>query len=330
MITEEELRQDPDLVTRLTGIPAETFWQLTGEVKKSLPAYDRQRHERPDRQRVVGGGRPVQMALVMRMVMLLTYLRQHITQALAAKLCGGVQSAVSRDLRRLLPVLKGLLPCPDIWSVIEEKRDLTEQERLTLVELADGQVLVDATEQPVYRSQDSETRKAYYSGKKKMFTLKSEMVTDGDHHIQAISDAVPGAKNDKKLCDETRTVDRLPDGCHAKADKGYQGVDKQVTLVTILNIETGEFQQVPRLIMETPFKKPKGGELTEEQKSFNHTLNSIRVRAEHCIGWVKNWRIIGTRFRCDHSIYTKILQIICGLVNLQTQRWQNAKAQIAT
>jgi hypothetical protein len=330
MITEEELRQDPDLVTRLTGIPAETFWQLAGKAEKSLPAYDRQRHERPDRQRAVGGGRQVQMPMVMRLVMLLTYLRQHITQALVAKLCGGTQSDVSRDLRRILPLLKRLLPCPDIWHVTEETRDLTAEEQLALIELADRQALGDATEQQVYRSQDNTTRKAYYSGKKKMFTLKAELVTDGEHHIKAISDAVPGAKNDKKLSDETQTVDRLPDGCHAKADKSYQGVDKQVTLVTVLDTETGESQQVPRLIMETPFKKPKGGELTEEQKLFNHQLNSIRVRVEHCIGRVKNWRIISTRFRCEHSIYTAILQLVCGLVNLQIQRWQNAKAQITT
>ena len=32
-----------------------------------------------------------------------------------------------------------------------------------------------------------------------MFTLKTQFVTDGEHHINALSDAVPGAKNDKKL-----------------------------------------------------------------------------------------------------------------------------------
>ena len=330
MITEERLRQDPDLVTQLTGIPAETFWQLVGQAEKTLPAYDHQRQARPGRKRAVGGGRPVRLPVVIRLVRLLTYLRQHLSQTLVAKLCGGTQSDVSRDLRRLLPLLKPLLPCPAVWHLLEEQRNLTPDEQLVLIELTDGQALVDATEQQVYRSQDSETRKAHYSGKKKMFTLKSEIVTDGEHHIQAISDAVPGAKNDKKLSDETRTVDRLPDGCRGKADKGYQGVSKQVTLVTILNLETGESQQVPRLIMETPFKKPKGGELTEEHKLFNHVLNSIRVRVEHCIGWVKNWRIIATRFRCEHSIYTAILQIVCGLVNVQTRRWQNAKAQTAT
>jgi len=68
--------------------------------------------------------------------------------------------------------------------------------------------------------------------------------------------------------------------------------------------------------------------LTEDQAEFNHLLNSIRVRIEHFIGWVKNWKIISTRFRCAHSIYTLVMQVVCGLVNWQTQRWQNAKAQL--
>jgi hypothetical protein len=164
---------------------------------------------------------------------------------------------------------------------------------------------------------------------KKQFTLKSQLVNDGQHHIKAISEAVPGAKSDKKLSDETKTVERLPDDCQAKADKGYQGLAKQVSLVTMVD-ESGQTHQLLRLVLETPFKKPKGGELTEAQVEFNRQLNSIRVRVEHCLGWVKNWSIIRTRFRCAHEIYTSVLQVVCGLVNRQTQRWQAAKAQAAS
>ena len=137
---------------------------------------------------------------------------------------------------------------------------------------------------------------------------------------------MPGAKNDKKLSDETKTGERLPDECQAKADKGYQGLAQQVSLVTVID-ETGQARQIPRLILETPFKKPKGGQLAEAQIQFNQKLNSIRVRVEHCIGWVKNWHIISTRFRCAHQIYTLVMQVVCGLVNCQTQRWQTAKTQ---
>jgi DDE superfamily endonuclease len=49
----------------------------------------------------------------------------------------------------------------------------------------------------------------YYFGKKKAFTLKTQMVTDGAHHIVLISTSVPGAMHDKKLSDEVQTLERL-------------------------------------------------------------------------------------------------------------------------
>lgn len=49
-----------------------------------------------------------------------------------------------------------------------------------------------------------------------------------------------------------------------------------------------------------------------------------RIRIEHCIGWIKNWAIIATRFRCSHSIYGLVMQTICGLVNQQTLCRQRA------
>jgi len=329
MITEQELRENPILVKALTGLSADDFWRLIEDMKARLPEYERQRHERADRQRAVGAGRPFDQPLLIRAMLVLTYMRLHVHQEAVALLFGATQPDVSRELRRLLPLIEQLIPAPDVWKVVKEDEVLTEEAILDLAQLSAGRALVDATEQPVYRSQDSQTRKKHYSGKKKAFTLKSEFLTDDEHHILAISDAVPGATHDKALSDDLRTVERLPDGCEVDADKGYQGLDKQVSVVTLRNPETGEEQQVPRLKVKTPFKKPKGGELSEEQKEFNRQLGSIRVRVEHCIGWVKNWAIIATRFRCAHSIYTRVLRVVCGFVNRQTERWQQAKVEAA-
>ena len=325
MLTEKILRHHPDLVKALTGIPSDEFWALVQHTEDALPEYERQRHQRPDRQRAVGAGRSCDQSVALRVAQVLTYLRLHVPQIVVALLFGGSQSDVSRDLRRLLPLLRRALPCPAVWRVVQEGACWDEGETLTAEALADGRVLVDATEQRVSRPQENQTRPAYYSGKKKAFTLKTQCVTDGEHHLVAVSEAVPGAMHDKKLSDQVQTVERLPDGCEADADKGYQGLEAQVRLVGVVNPETGQEEQVPRLTVHTPFKKPPGRGLTEEQKVFNRCLNAIRVRVEHCIGWVKNWAILATRFRCDHSIYTPIMQTVCGLVNAQTQRWQAAK-----
>jgi hypothetical protein len=172
VISEAILRQDPSWIPLLMGLPSEAFWQLVEDVEREYPAYEQQRHERADRKRDVGGGRKCDLPLVIRLAMLLTYLRLHLNQALVAKLFGGTQSDVSRDLRRLLPLLKQVLSCPEIWEIVAEEQELSEADKLGLVDLVDGQVLVDATEQQVYRSQDSLTRKAHYSGKKRCLPSK--------------------------------------------------------------------------------------------------------------------------------------------------------------
>ena len=326
MFTEKSLRDHAHLVKAFMGIPAEDFGDLVQKVQDQLPDYERRRHERPDRQRAVGAGRGYDQPLAIRIALVLTYLRLHITQTAVAGLYGATQPDVSRELRRLLPLIDEVSPCPAVWQVVEADTELSEADALALEQLSDGRVLVDATEQLVYRSQDNLVRKAHYSGKKKAFTLKTQVVADGDHHIVAISTAVPGAEHDKRLSDELRTIERLPDGCEANADKGYQGLEQQVSLVTVRDSETGLEAQIPRLTVKTPVKKPKGKELTEPQKELNRQLSAIRVRVEHCIGWVKNWAIIATRFRCAHSIYTLVMQTVCGLVNAQTQRWQAAQA----
>jgi hypothetical protein len=144
--------------------------------------------------------------------------------------------------------------------------------------------------------------------------------------MMALSEAVPGKTQDKALSAPLQTLERLPDGCEAAADKGDQGLAAQVRQRPVPDPRTGTEPHVPRLAVKTPFKKPTGQELPQEQQAFNTQLSRVRVRIEHCIGWIKNWAILATRFRCAHTIYTAILCTVCGLVNAQTQRWQAAKA----
>ena len=323
MFTESALRDNPSLIVAFTGIPADVFWVKVAEMGEKMSEYETARHSRDSRQRAIGAGRKFAHSLAQRVVAILSYLRLHVPQAVIGLMFDVPQYDISRDLRRLLPLVQDVLPCPELWEIDKEKPEIPMP--LTFVQLTDGHALVDATEQRVSRpGKDNETRKQFFSGKKKEFTVKTQFVTDGCHHIVAITTAVPGAMHDKKLSDKACTLDRLPDGCEVEADKGYQGMAEQVGLVTVVNPETGEAQEVPRITVRIPFKKPKGKELTKEERAFNHQVGGLRVRVEHCIGWAKNWAILANRFRCDHSIYTSVMRTICGLVNAQTQRWQAA------
>ncbi|MDP9370906.1 MAG: transposase [Chloroflexota bacterium] len=170
--------------------------------------------------------------------MVLTYLRLHVPQAVVGGLFGTSQAEVSRELREVLPARRPCLPCPVVWEPVPKDQDIPAATLLTVAQATDGRVLIDATEQRVARPGDDATQRRYYSGKKKPHTLKTQLVTDGDHHIRAISTAVPGATHDKPLCDAVRTLDRLPDGVEADADKGYQGLTGQVEVVAGCDVAT--------------------------------------------------------------------------------------------
>ena len=118
-------------------------------------------------------------------------------------------------------------------------------------QLEDGLALIDATEQRVSRpGKNNEIRKLYFSGKQHEFTLKTQIATDGLWHIAAVSVPVPDAIHDKKLCDQLQTLERLPTGCEAAADKGYQGlVTDTVSTLSTRDVETGVEKKVPRSLL---------------------------------------------------------------------------------
>ncbi len=317
MFSEESLRQSPEIVKAFTGIPSEQFWEMIGGMAQQVERYERERHERAGRQRAVGGGRRYEHSLVVRVAVVLTYLRLHVPQAVVALLYGCTQSDVSRELRRTLPLISRVVPVPEVWPLSENLEE-DAVDVLPLEVLSDRRVLVDATEQRISRAIEPDRRDAHYSGKRKQFTLKTQVVTDGQHHIHAISVAVAGRRHDKTLAEDVDTAQRLPDGCEALMDKGYQGLAQQV------DVELDpQGNWVPCFTLKIPFKKPRNKELSAEQNAFNHDLSTIRVHIEHCIGWLKNWAVLANRFRCHHAIYTPIFQLVCGLVNAQTQRWQS-------
>lgn len=167
MFTEKELRKNPALIKAFTGMAADLFWELIKKMEERLPEYERQRHERAERKRAIGGGRGYDQSLIIRVVSVLTYLRLHISQEAAALMFGATQTDISRDMRRLLPLLNQALPSPEVWKEIEEGKQLAESDVLQLEQLSGGTVIVDATEQAVYRASDGDVRKQYYSGKKK-------------------------------------------------------------------------------------------------------------------------------------------------------------------
>ncbi|MFU8787944.1 MAG: transposase family protein [Methylobacter sp.] len=117
MFNEETLHKYPALIRAFTGIQAEKFWDMLEKMEAKLPGYETERHTRNDRKRAVGAGRKFDQSLAQRTVSVLSYLRLHVPQLVIALMFGLTQSDISRDLRRLLPLIIDVLPCPEVWEI---------------------------------------------------------------------------------------------------------------------------------------------------------------------------------------------------------------------
>ena len=144
------------------------------------------------------------------------------------------------------------------------------------------------------------SQRAHYSGKKKRHTLKTEYIVTADGRIAAVSPSHPGSHHDLTI---RRTGPPLPKAARTYVDSAYQGYDKE------------------HPSLDVPYKKPKGGELTSEEKEYNRALSSFRVRVEHQIGRTKRFRIAGDRFRNPLATHHTKTSIIAGLVNIAAGFW---------
>jgi hypothetical protein len=156
--------------------------------------------------------------------------------------------------------------------------------------------IVDATEQPTNRPKCDQ--KKYYSGKKKRHTKKRQIVITPNKKIISISRTVEGKKHDKKLADEDMYWIHAPPESKCISDGGYIGLDKSSSLEVI-----------------QPYKKSPNEELNDIQKEQNKAISSLRVRVEHVIGKLKNFKIFSDKIRYRKNIDDLINNTVAGLYN---------------
>jgi len=113
-----------------------------------------------------------------------------------------------------------------------------------------------------------------------------------------LSKTVDGHVHDKKIADEQPL--RFPAGITLWQDTGFLGHNPQ------------------NVIVRMPMKKPKGRELTDEQKRENKKISSFRIIVEHAIGGAKRCRIVKERVRCYKFGFDDLIMLIaCGLHNFR-------------
>ncbi|MET7645869.1 transposase family protein [Streptomyces sp. NPDC005426] len=276
---------------RITGLSAVVIAELVAELGPLWQERHQARLVSRPRKRAVGAGAKRRMVLVDRLLATLVHLRHGVTHDVLACWFGGDRSTVTRAIGEVRPLLaeRGCTISPDV--------------RLrTLAEVVDhlGETgktgIIDGTEIRVRRpAVGHQDRDKFISGKSKQNAVKAMVFTDGDGRLLFCSPTRSGSCADITHARESVLVRLLADGpgIEILADAGYQG----------LGAQTGGRVVTPP---HRKFKKnaPDWYEEVHERRRKAHS--SRRIRVEHGIAHLKNWRALarhlGRRERMDDTV----------------------------
>lgn len=235
-----------------------------------------------------------------KLLFILVYLKQNPTQICHAKLFNMTQPKANLWIHSLHKVLNLTL------AHIEE---LPAREELEIEAFSEEEEVFwhDGTERAINRPKKEQ--KSYYSGKKKCHTIKNVILINTFCQIIFLSATFNGNKHDKSIAEEYDY--KLPVGSILYQDKGFQGFG------------------INHVIIVQPKKKPRGKELTEDERQKNAEISSVRIRIEHVIGGVKRYRIIKEKMRNWRKGFRDlVMETCCGLHNfrLHFRPWNYASS----
>lgn len=237
-----------------------------------------------------GGGRKPEITPEIGVCLCLVYLRQKPIFEILGLLFDVSKTKANDTFNYWLEILREILPPSQMEEVAGDEEAYQELRQ----KLTEHQLIVDSSEQRVERPVDYEEQKKYYSGKKKMHTLKTQfIVMPKGQDIVDVTVGELGKTSDINLFRQS-----------------LQKFDKQQTFI-------GDKAYKGESAIITPHKKPKKGEITPEQKQENKDLSSQRIGVEHLIGVGKVFRVAAERFRLARHQYKKVISAVCGLVRVR-------------
>lgn len=290
----DNLRKRPAVFRHLTGITVAVFDELAAAVVPAVEAAHREALDRPGRQRAIGGGDDFDLATVDQVLLTVVWLRQYPTNEALGFLFGVSDSTASRARARCLPVLeragKATMRMPDPGA----------PRRKRLPALLAGTpglaVVIDSFEQRTQRPK--RRQRAYYSGKKKAHTLKSQVAVDEESgRFVDVSDSVPGRWADIKLLKKSRLMTRLPSGVGGIGDLGYTGIRDL------------------HAAGACPRRKPRGQPRPPEDVRYNRAFSRRRIVVEHAIGRLRRFRAVADLNRHRRKGHAMRVRAAAGLVN---------------
>ena len=299
------LERKPRHLHNFTGLSVKQFESLCAAVAEERQQQNINAAGAPGRQRAVGGGRKSNLALEEQVLAVLMYYRLYMTQVLLGYLFGLDDSNVSRLITRLRPVLLRVLPIPareqSLFGQERPERRVSSLATLLAKHPEINDVLIDATEQEVYKPKDKQQRKERYSGKKKCHSLKTQLTTTPGGLVLHLSDALPGRVHDITVLRGTGVLPQLGTELIIRLDKGYDGIQTDF----------------PDHRFEQAYKARRNKPLDLIQKLVNRSKNCLRLPVEHCIAHLKRFKVLAGIFRGNIEHYSDDVCLVAGLHNFR-------------
>jgi len=297
--------RDNRLMKGLTGMTVPEFNDLEKDFGQELEKEEQSRYrtalKKGKRQRKPGGGRKGELRTMYdKLFSILFYFKCYPTFDLMGFVFDMNRSNACRNVHKFTPLLERALG----EAMVLPKRKIRTTEELFEMFPEVRDLIIDATERPIQRPKDKDKQKKNYSGKKKRHTKKNTIVAGEDKEIRYLGPTVEGKKHDYgSFKDEFPTEPPgkpPPDDRRFWTDLGYKGIEKDYPWLNVIQ----------------PRKRPRGGNLTEDEKIVNKLISGVRVKVEHAIGGVKRFEIVSNVFRnrCD-EFDDKAMVISCGLWN---------------
>ncbi len=287
------IESHPQEAKRLIGINYDQFLALVALAEQRH--IEKQAELEKNKIRIIakGGGRKPEISPKEGICLCLVYLRQKLIFEILGLLFDISKTKANDAFNYWVDILREILPASQIEEVESDSQKYQELQRI----LCEYELIIDSAEQATARPVNYQEQKIYYSGKKKMHTLKNQfIVLPGGKDIVDIWVGMVGKTSDIKLFRDTRH--KFAPSQKFLGDKAYVGDDA----------------------ITTPHKKRKNTEISELQKQENKQLSSRRIAVEHMIRRVKVFRVASDKFRLARHRYSQVIMAVCGLVRLRLNR----------
>jgi hypothetical protein len=282
LLSYDRLSKKPLLFKSFTGLTVTEFDDVYGkEIEKRYGKHEIQRlSKRKERERSMGAGRRFKMNIKSRFLMLLVYYRLYITYTLAGFLFGLDQSNVYRDIQKIEPLIRQCVPIPQkIYDRLTKRlRTPEEVERHFPGFLS----FTDCTEQQIPRPKNKIRRKAYFSGKRKRHTVKTQLMVNSQGLITHKTNHKKGSRHDYSIYKKNHPI--ISKEVVNVFDLGYLGVGK---------------------------------DFSDQKSSLPNRKRRAKKRTviEHTICRMKKYRILADVFRNKLKKHNKVLDMVAGVVN---------------